>query len=352
MVASVRFRFVTSTPLDIRRGSGTYVGTQVLGRALEALGHMVHFETPLTHFPVYTFERWWFNRGLRPSSDFDFTIGFDMDGYRIADIASLKGVIADEVRFESGLMRFTMGLQARYEKLHVERARTVLATSCYSAHRAQEFYGLKESPAVVPELIDLQEWRRALAAAQPAKSGKFIVLFVGRFYRRKRVDVLLRAAATLRRRIPDLEVRIVGNGPCGANLRALARELKLENTVVWLGDVSRTALAEAYNRAAVFCLPSVQEGFGIVLLEAMAAGKPIVAARAGAIPETAPQAVLAEPDNAEALAAGIERLYASFELRMAQSAAGARWVERFDASRVAQLFLEAITPARATYISV
>jgi glycosyltransferase involved in cell wall biosynthesis len=351
MVTSVRFRFVTSTPLDIRRGSGTYVGIQVLARALEARGHTIQFETPHAHFPVHTFERWWFNRRLRPSSDFDSTIGFDMDGYRIADIASLKGVIADEVRFESGLTRFTMGLQAHYEKLHVERAHTVLATSRYSAQRAQEFYGLKESPVVVPELIDLQEWRSALAAAQPARAGKLIVLFVGRFYRRKRVDVLLHAAAVLRRRIPDLEVRIVGNGPCRAKLRALARELKLENTVVWLGDVSRGMLAEEYNRATVFCLPSVQEGFGIVLLEAMAAGKPIVAARAGAIPETAPHAVLVDPDNPEALAAGIESLFASPDLRIAQRSAGAHWVERFDAVCVAQLFLEAIIPARVTYIS-
>jgi len=321
----------------------------VLARALEGLGHQVVIETPRLHMPVYTLERLLFNRTLRSASDFDVTVGFDMDGYRIADVASLKGVIADEVRFESGLTRLTMGWQARCERLHVERARRVLCTSRYSAGRAQEFYGLEQPPCIVPELIDLRQWRRALAAC-PADSAAFTLLFVGRFYRRKRLDVLLDAAAKLRARIPDLKLRIVGGGPCRSKLHALARGLNLEDTVAWLGDVSRAELAREYNRCHVFCLPSVQEGFGIVLLEAMAAGKAIVASRAAAIPETAPHALLVEPDSSESLAAGIESLYRFPEMRNAQAAAGLRWVEQFDAPRVARVFVAALAESRATCI--
>src|SRR4029077_2568679 len=133
----------------------------------------------------------------------------------------------------------------------------------------QEYYGLKQFPAVVPELIDLGEWRRLLEL-HPAESSRFVVMVGGPFYRRKRLDGLLRAAAVLRESIPNLEVRIVGNGPCASPLRRLSRDLHLADTVVWLGDVTRAELAEEYNRSSVFCLPSVQEGFGIVLLEAMA----------------------------------------------------------------------------------
>lgn len=341
MVASVRLRFLTSTPLDIARGSGTYVGMYVLAGALEALGHSVEFETPSVHLPVYTAERLLFNHRLRPEPGFDVTVGFDMDGYRIADVAALKGVIADEVRFESGLTRLTMGIQARCERLHVHRARQVLVTSRYAAGQAMQLYGLARPPVVVPELIDLAEWRNWLQR-HPAASSQFAVLFVGRLYGRKRVDVLLRAAAEARQRIPELEVRIVGNGPCGAALRALARELRLEDTVTWLGDVSRAALAEEYNRSSVFCLPSVQEGFGIVLLEAMAALRPVVASRAAAIPEVAPHALLVEPENPPALAAAIEALYRSPEARAAQAATAADWVEQFDTLRVARRFLDAI----------
>jgi glycosyltransferase involved in cell wall biosynthesis len=271
-----------------------------------------------------------------------------MDGYRIASpsgalhIASLKGVIADEVRFESGLTRLTMGIQARCERAHVHRAARVLVTSRYSGECAQQFYGLKRFPTVVPELIDLAAWRRHLAEFAVPATQRFTVLYVGRFYRRKRVGLLLEAAVELRRAIPNLEIRIVGNGPCDTAWRAQAGQLKLSDTVTWLGDISRAALAAEYNRADVFCLPSVQEGFGIVLLEAMAAGKPVVAARAAAIPEVAPHATLVNPENAAALAGGILSLHGSQGLCAAQSAKGLGWVEQFDAPRVARQFVDAI----------
>jgi glycosyltransferase involved in cell wall biosynthesis len=351
----VHIRFLTSTPLDVRHGSGTFVGISVLARALEALGHTVALETPHVRLPVYTAQRLLFNRSLRVSSEADLTVGFDMDGYRIASesaghVAALKGVIADEVRFERGLTRLTMQMQARCERLHVARAARVLVTSRYSAERAREFYGPARMPEVVPELIDLGEWRGWLQR-HPARSERFTVLFVGRLYRRKRVDVLLDAATILRERIPRLEIRIVGNGPCTGSLRRHAAERKLEETVTWLGDVSRAQLAAEYNRAGLFCVPSVQEGFGIVLLEAMAAGKAIVASQAAAIPEVVPHAALAEPENAEALAAEIERLYRSPEARAAQARLGAEWVEQFDAPKIARRFLCAATGHAAAWAS-
>jgi len=85
----------------------------------------------------------------------------------------------------------------------------------------------------------------------------------------------------------------------------------------------------------------VQEAFGIVFLEAMAAGKPIVAARAGAAPEVVQDGVLVEPDSVEALADGLERLYRDADLRARLGAAGARRVEAFDAALVGRRFLEA-----------
>src|SRR5262249_39078842 len=140
-----------------------------------------------------------------------------------------------------------------------------------------------------------------------------------------------------------------GDGPCSPALQMLWRELRLEGTVTWLGTISRAALAAEYNRADLFCMPSVQEGFGIVLLEAMAAGEPVVAARGAAIPEVVPQGMLVEPDQPEALAAGVEALYRSPERRLGLAVEGARRVEQFDATIVAKQFLEAAAGAVALH---
>src|SRR5262249_4960430 len=154
--------------------------------------------------PIHTLQRAVFNCCLKAGGE--LTVGFDMDGYSIAGcghphIAALKGVIADEVRFERGFTRATMSWQAARGREHVHRADVVIATSRYSAEQACEFYRLRSLPKVVPELIDLAEWRQALAKwPRHSDASRFTVLSVGRLYRRKRIDVLLQAAARLRER--------------------------------------------------------------------------------------------------------------------------------------------------------
>lgn len=344
----MRLAFLTSTPLDFARGSGTYAGISTLARAAERRGAEIVFFTPGARLPIYTLERLWFNRRLRPGDfrGFDAVVGFDLDGWRVAGrsgvphVASIKGVIADEMRFERGLARATMAVQAAREREHVRRAGLVLTTSRYAAARIAELYGPKAAPRIVRESIDLETWR-ALFERQPAApdASAFTVLCVCRLYPRKRVEVLLEAAARLRERIPELGVRIVGRGPEEARLRRRAAELETGRAVRWLGDVSQAELARQYQACDVFCLPSVQEGFGIVFLEAMAAAKPIVAARAAAVPEVVTDGLLVEPGDAAALADAIARLHADAELRRALGERGRGAVERFDAPRVAAQFL-------------
>ncbi len=350
----MRIAFLTSTPLDFARGSGTFAGISTLARAAEALGAGIRLLTPSRRFPVYTLERLWFNWQLRDADfrDVDAVVGFDLDGcllaglHRVPHVASIKGVIADELRFERGATRCTMALQARLEKRHVAAADLVLTTSRYSADRIRELYGLARAPHVVPECIDLAAWGELFRLNPPAADpAKFVVLCVCRFYPRKRLAVLLRAASRLRQRIPQLEVRIVGGGPEEARLLNLWRGLNLERTVRWLGNVPPGALAREYQACDVFCLPSVQEGFGIVFLEAMAAGKPIVAARAAAVPEVVTDGtlgLLAEPESDEALAEAIARLHWDAALRATLGVNGRAAVERYESRRVAGLLLQEI----------
>jgi glycosyltransferase involved in cell wall biosynthesis len=344
----MKIQLITSTPLNFVQGSGTCAGISTLAKFLGESGHTVTFTTPRLHLPIYTLERLLFNQTLRlrKFSDADIAVGFDMDGYTLAGktgmphVASVKGVIADEMRFEQGITRATMRVQARCEKRHVQRADIILAPSRYSAERIKEFYAPTVEPRIVPEAIDLAPWRNLLGQ-NPAQTpnGKFIVLCVCRFYPRKRVNVLLRAADRLRTKIPGLEVRIVGDGPEASRLQALYREKKLQGIVTWLGNVPQAALAREYNRCHIFGLPSVQEAFGIVFLEAMASGKAIVAARAAAVPEVVKHGILTEPDSDEDLAGAIHRLYIDFCLRSQLAADGLELVKQFDGPLVTRDFL-------------
>lgn len=343
-----RIRFITGIPANVLRGSGNYVGTQTLAKSLRELGAQVDFVTPQFHLPFYTLERFLFNQTLRfrKLKPCDASVGFDLDGYTVAGrssvphFAHIKGVLADAVPFERGFTGATLGIQARWEALHARRADRVITISQYCALRIRELYGVRKPISVVPESIDLAMWRE-LFRRNPAerRQGKFTVLSVCRFYPRKRVDLLLEAASRLSESIPELEVRIVGGGPDAGKLRELWRAKGLEACVTWVGDVSKSDLAREYNRADVFCHPSEQEGFGIVFLEAMAAGRPIVAANSSAVPEVVKHGILVEPANSSALAEAIERLYRDPDERASLGRLGARHVEQFDGPRVARLFL-------------
>jgi len=345
-----RLEFITAIPADIRRGSGCYVGTRLLAEGLFRLGNSVEVLRPRVQLPNFTATRILFNEALRARHfRVDATIGIDADGYSIArrrnsppHIACIKGVLGDAVRFEAGFTRASMAFHSRLEAKHARHADLVVTPSRYCAERIEELYGV-QGAVVVPELIDLNAWRH-LFQANPARpdEDRFTVLSVCRFYPRKGLVTLLQAAAQLRHTIPRLGIRIVGNGPEYKRLRKICAELHLEGIVRWLGDVSLAKLAQEYNGANVFCLPSLQEGFGIVFLEAMAAGKPIVAVRAAAVPEVVRNGILAEPENAESLAAGIDRLYRNPDLCRSFASAGRADVENFDVHRVAGLFLSEI----------
>jgi glycosyltransferase involved in cell wall biosynthesis len=347
----VRFEFLSSTPASPTEGSGTWVALDGLVRGLERLGHTVVRRPLRLRTGFHTLDRWLYNaRVAQAPPAADVVVGVDLDGYawarrrRARFVVALKGIIADELRNERGLVRALLGVQARWERLNTERADRVVVPSGYSAAVASKIYGVPaERLAVVPEPIDLGEWRRRFAAVAPAPRGGVTVLSVARMYPRKRLEDLLRAAAVLRQRIPEVRVRIVGEGPESVRLRALHGVLGLGDTVTFLGEVSRQALAVEYVRADCFCLPSVQEGFGIVFAEAMAAGLAVVACRAAAVPEIVTDrrtGLLVNRESPEELAMALETLLRNEGLRADLGAGGAARVAAFDLEPVARRFVE------------
>jgi len=342
--APQRLLFVSGTPANVREGSGTYVGIAALRRALLELGHEVTLLAPSRALGAW--RRLWFNLRLRGINTHDTVVGFDLDGLFLGaprSIAAIKGVLAEESRHERGWARISLALQARWERTRARSADRVIATSRYAASAIERNYGVAaDRIRVVPEMLDFDAWRALLAAAPRHAHLRPRVLCVAHLYPRKDVATLLRAAAQLH---SNAEIRVVGAGPELARLRGLSRRLRLDGRVRFLGHIDRSRLAEEYRNADVFCLPSRQEGFGIVLLEAMAAGLPIVAARAAAVPEVVPEPAcgcLFTPGDAAELARLLDLLVGDAALRSDQGASGQRRAAAFAAPLVAAQFLRAL----------
>jgi glycosyltransferase involved in cell wall biosynthesis len=129
---------------------------------------------------------------------------------------------------------------------------------------------------------------------------------VGRLIPIKGHDVLLRALAVAREQLPDLTLELAGDGPLEPELRASVTRLGLDDAVAFLG---RVALAgPVFERAEVVVVPSFGEGFGLVALEAMERGRPVVASDVGGLPEIVDDGrtgVLVPSGDADALAEAI-----------------------------------------------
>ncbi|HEV3075628.1 MAG TPA: glycosyltransferase family 4 protein [Thermoanaerobaculia bacterium] len=146
----------------------------------------------------------------------------------------------------------------------------------------------------------------------------------------------LPAAGNFQPRLPaagNVQPRLViaGDGDDRLRLEALAASLGLSDRVLFTGFVSEATLAELYARAAVFVMPSRGEGFGLVYLEAMRAGRPCVAARASAAEEIVADGetgLLVDPLDPDAIAGALGRLLAAPDLARAMGEGGRRRLER------------------------
>ncbi len=166
-----------------------------------------------------------------------------------------------------------------------------------------------------------------------------VVLTVGRLQKRKGHDMLLRALPVVRERIPDVLYAIVGDGEERTTLRRLVEEHGLRDHVQFLGEVADEQLVLCYQQCDLFVLPNRQEGsdiegFGMVLLEAQACGRPVVAGDSGGTAETmrvGETGRIVSCDGPDELGRLLPELLARPGERDRMGAAGRRWVvERFD----------------------
>ncbi|MCG8353284.1 MAG: glycosyltransferase family 4 protein [Chloroflexales bacterium] len=352
----LRIAFLDSWHQQVMDGSGTAAAIGGLGQALIQRGHSVTRIAPTFTWPQsMPLRRLCFNLqlpALLRNLSYDLVVGFDIDGVFYAGwsrntpyTCSIKGVIAEEMRYESGVVRRLLWTLSRLECINARRSPLVLTTSDYCRRVINQHYGVPiRRIRIVPEGIDLAGWQGALVRSTYERES-LTILCVARQYPRKRIADLLLAFQQVHRQIPSARLVIVGDGPEHSALRTLTQRLRLTSAVYFTGALpDDNAVIDWYRRSTVFCLPSIQEGFGIVFLEAMASGLPIVSTTAAAIPEVVPQrqaGILVPPANPDTLAEALLELLAQPDLCAAYGAFGQDYVRRFDWDRVAGRFLEA-----------
>ena len=151
-----------------------------------------------------------------------------------------------------------------------------------------EGYGIKNRIEVIPNAIHLISFREddelkrtEIKKKYHLKEDDKIILFVGRIASEKSIDKIIKALAIVKRRsIGKEKLLIVGNGPAMDELKQLTRTLKLEEEVIFAGTVSYEEIQHYYKMAYVFTITSTTETFGIVTIEALASGVPVLAIKA------------------------------------------------------------------------
>jgi glycosyltransferase involved in cell wall biosynthesis len=187
---------------------------------------------------------------------------------------------------------------------------------------------------VIPNGIDTAPLLRLPASdAEPPTIGTY-----ARLWPQKRVDRILHAAEGLAREGRAFDLKILGEGPTRDQLEGLARRLGLDERVTFASDPGGPV--QAMPLLDIFVLSSDQEAFPLTPMEAMAAARPVVATRVGAVAEIVEHEVtglLVDPRDDSALVAALRRLLDEPALRARLGAAArARAEERFDVSVMAQ----------------
>lgn len=225
-------------------------------------------------------------------------------------------------------------------RLVLRRAKAVVVPSPAHIAMSSELRGFEAKVHEIPFGIDETRWS---VVPPPPPGAPPRALFIGRLQVYKGLDILLRALE----RVPDLRLDIVGTGPEGPRLRTLAQALAVSDRVRWYGEYPDEDLARRMADADFLVLPSVttQEMFGLVVLEAMAAGRPVITT---AVPSAVRDVNVPGVTGLEvplrdvgSLAHALEALAGDPERRRAMGEAGrARVAEQFTRTLMARRHVE------------
>jgi phosphatidyl-myo-inositol alpha-mannosyltransferase len=222
------------------------------------------------------------------------------------------------------------------EKVITPYTRSVLkhldALTAVSDAAADYVRGLTDRTVeIVPNGIDVKRFKKV--QSNPTNT----IFYIGRLEKRKGVKYLLQAFALLRERLPDAKLVIAGDGPGREKLEEQCQELEVDN-VSFMGYISDEEKFNQLSQAGVFCSPALYgESFGIVLLEAMAAGVPIVAGDNpgyATVMQGRGMLSLIDPEDTENFARRLELLLTDQTIRQAMVDWANEHVDQYDYSKV------------------
>jgi starch synthase len=279
------------------------------------------------------------------ASGYGLLRAFQKHCIKVPFVQTIHGVLADE--YAQAFLRGDMSLRSRianvfmwqlakHENEAAEKATLVVTISRYSILKIQQFYHVDPAKIrLVPNGVDIerfqpigdcQELRRRIRAG-----NRQIVLFVGRLIPRKGLFYLIEAAKRVVQERSETLFVLVGNGPLKKSIISEVEKAGLMRNFVFLGDVSEEELPQIYRCADVFVLPSIQEGQGIVLLEAQASAKPVVAFNVSGVTESLRDketGFLVKPADSLELAGVILKLLSDESLRREMGKKGREFVRK------------------------
>jgi len=241
------------------------------------------------------------------------------------------------VTYHSDIIR-----QARLAKLYsplrrrfLESSQTIIATSPNYVRSSGVLGQFQDKTSVIPFGIDLARFALSSEKAKEIATlrrtyGPSTLLFIGRFRYYKGLHVLIEAMSKVRGKL-----LLIGGGPVGKDLRSQVAAKRLEEKVFFLGELSDHEVVNHLHACDVFVLPSVlpSEAFGIVQLEAMACGKPVICTELGTgtsfVNQHGKTGLVVPPNNVDALAQAINHLLENPELREEYGREGRKRVEKY-----------------------
>ncbi|MEW5760594.1 MAG: glycosyltransferase [Candidatus Thermoplasmatota archaeon] len=176
-------------------------------------------------------------------------------------------------------------------------AKSIIVQTPMYKNRSSILSNYESKIEIIPGGVDIKKF----CPINVERDDKKNIIFVGRLVGYKGIEYLLDAMKTLKGKVPNAKLNIIGRGPLEKKLKNLAEKLKLDN-VAFLGELDENEYISYLNKSNLLVLPSInrEEAFGFVLLEAMACEKPVVASKVGGIPyvvEDGETGFLVEPMN-------------------------------------------------------